>query len=39
MNKKWNSNHFEFKENDRDVQHFLLKYREKKYLEKRRKKV
>lgn len=37
MNKKYNN--FEFKENDKVVQNFLLKYREKKYLDKRRKKV
>lgn len=39
MNTKWRENHKFYKEGDRDVKEFLLKYREKLYLEKRRKKT
>lgn len=38
MNNKWREEHKFYKEGDQDVKEFLLKYREKLYLEKRRKK-
>lgn len=38
MNKKWKEKH-QFYRFDKDVEEFLLKYREKLYLSKRRKRV
>lgn len=37
MNKKWREIYKLYKEGDNDVEEFLLKYRERLFLEKRRK--